>query len=222
MADRENKSIVKGMQHLILCEGKDAQLFMIYYLNSKALADNKQYSEVVQVEDFGGNEQLSSALKLWSKDPNFQNLKSLVVLRDSETDAQGAVDSIKTAFKKAELPVPSCPHQFETDGTLKTGFLLFPECSSDLKNGTLEDLCLSVLEESGVTGISEIDSFLSDLEKREIRIFPRRFKTRLHTYFSITDDFVSLKIGEAAKAGAFDWNSPKLDQIKSFLEEMIR
>lgn len=222
MADRENKSIVKRMQHLILCEGKDAQRFMIYYLNSKALADNKQYSEAVQVEDFGGNEQLSSALKLWSKDPEFLNLKSLVVLRDAETDAQSAVDSIKSAFRKADLPVPACPHQFETDGSLKTGFLLFPECSSNLKNGALEDLCLSILEESEVSGISEIDGFLSDLEKREIRTFPRRFKTRLHTYFSITDDFVSLKIGEAAKAGAFDWNSSKLDQMKSFLEEMVK
>lgn len=221
MSGTENRSIKKGMQHLILCEGKDECLFMIYYLNSEALSYNKQYSETVQVEDFGGNEDLCNALKSWSNDPNFLELKSLVVVRDAEKNAQAAVDSIINAFKNADLPVPPRSNEFKTGNGLKTGFFLFPKCSSEPVNGTLEDLCFSILMEKEAP-ISEIETFLSDLQTHKNRTFPRPFKTKLHTYFSITDKFVSLKIGEAAKAGAFDWSSPELEPIRIFLDEMVR
>ena len=68
--------------------------------------------------------------------------------------------------------------------------------------------------------LDEINLFICKLKDKELRSFPRKFKTRLHTYFSITDNYVSLKIGEAAKAGAFNWESPKLSPLKSFLYEV--
>lgn len=210
-----NNSIKEGMKHLILCEGRDEWNF----LTELSKAFNNQYS-IVQIENFGGNDNLRLALKTWSIDPNFRNLKSLIVVRDAERDANVAVDSIKSAFKNANLPVPPSPHQFETaEGGVKTGFVLFPKCSPELVNGTLEDLCLSILKEKNPP-MSEIDAFISDLKANNRKI-TRDFKTKLHTYFSITDKFVSLKIGEAAKAGAFDWSSSELDQIKSFLGEMV-
>lgn len=229
MSSRKNNSIGEGKQHLILCEGMDEKMFLIWYLNYLKKDINSNF-ETIQVEDFGGNDDLHSnkedksvknQLELWSKDPNFRNIKSLVVVRDAERDENAAVNSIKSAFKNAGLPVPSSSHEFKNGDSLKTGFLLFPKCSSEPVKGTLEDLCLSILKESEPP-IDEIEMFISDLNTRKNREFPHLFKTKLHTYFSITDDFVSSKIGEAARDGAFDWNSSKLDPIKSFLEEMIK
>ncbi len=41
-----------------------------------------------------------------------------------------------------------------------------------------------------------------------------------NTYFSVTDRYVSLKIGEAARAGAFDWENKALDALRRFVESM--
>lgn len=38
-----------------------------------------------------------------------------------------------------------------------------------------------------------------------------------NTYFSVTDDFVSMKIGEAARANAFNWSTDKLVPLKKFI-----
>ena len=83
---------------------------------------------------------------------------------------------------------------------------------------------LIVLEDSPLylnLNIEEIDTFMKLLGDKHKREFPHEFKTKLHTYFSITDKFVGLKIGEAAKAGVFDWNSTRLDFLKSFLLSAI-
>ena len=42
MPRKTNSKIVK--EHLILCEGRDAQEFLIAFLNSKALAENPAFS----------------------------------------------------------------------------------------------------------------------------------------------------------------------------------
>lgn len=227
MPTKENRSsdnhrIRDGMKHLILCEGRDEWNFLVSYLNSKALEERSEYSGTIQVEDFGGNEELPTKLMLWVRAPGFENLKSLIVIRDAESSAETASNCVIRAFEKAGLPVPTSPHHFVSDEKIKTGFLLFPECSSELRDGTLEDLCLSILEENDDAVLNEVETFLSDLESRCVLSFPRRFKAKLHTYFSIEDKYVSLKIGEAAKAGAFNWYSSNLNQIKSFLSEMIQ
>jgi hypothetical protein len=59
------------------------------------------------------------------------------------------------------------------------------------------------------------------LENYRREPFSRIFKAKLHTYFSVHNDYASLKIGEAAAAGAFDWNSPVLDPLKNFIQEIL-
>ena len=41
----------------------------------------------------------------------------------------------------------------------------------------------------------------------------------IHTYFSVNEKYISLKIGEAAKAGAFAWDHEKLAGLKSIILE---
>lgn len=219
MPRKTNHKIVK--RHLILCEGRDEQEFLIVYLESSALADFPMFSEEIQVMDFGGNEELPMKLKILKNTSGYREVESLLIIRDAERNPKQAVCQIQNALKQAELPVPDEVCQW-SGNRLKVAFLLFPTCDSTIKVGTLEDLCLSILSETAAASIlDDIDQFLWSLEENHKRKFPHKFKTELHTYFSITDKFVSMKIGEAAKAGAFDWTSNRLAGLKKLILEVF-
>lgn len=214
-----NREIKK--QHLIICEGRDAQEFLINYLNSEALDSSPYFSKDIQVIDFGGNDDLTKFLELLRNMANFDDVKSLLIIRDAETDFQSAIQSIQKSLKSNELSVPESTFMWK-DGAPKIGFLLFPTCNAEPTNGTLEDLCLSILSSAKAPELKqEIAHFMDTLKEKHQFNFARSFKTQLHTYFSIHDNYVSLKIGEAAKAGAFDWNHKKLAPLKEFLSKIF-
>ena len=217
---QETAKIVK--QNVIFCEGVDERNFLIYYLNSEEMKEYPIFSNDIQVIDFGGNEELKSKLELLRISPGFNQIKFLFIIRDAESDAKKAVAQIRSSLRKNGLPVPKGPGEWESaeDG-ITIGFLLFPTCDDTADAGTLEDLCLSILKQPDhFTMTEEIHKFLEHLRREYQREFPHEHKTKLHTYFSITDKFIGMKIGEAANAQAFDWNSPNLEFLKNFLLKM--
>ena len=56
----ERKKILKS--YLLLCEGRDAERFLINYLECEALAQDQRFNNDIQVLDFGGNEDLCNFL----------------------------------------------------------------------------------------------------------------------------------------------------------------
>lgn len=209
--------------HIIFCEGRDAWNFLISFLNCQELKSVPFLSRDIQVMDFGGNEELRQKLEVLRLSPGFSALKSLLIVRDAEKNAEGAVSQIKNSLKSVGLPVPAGPGEWavsEEKGQ-KVGFLLFPTCDKDAQSGTLEDLCLAILKPADHAAmLEEIQDFLGSLKERRQLFLRHEHKTKLHTYFSITDGFVGMKIGEAARAQAFDWNSEKLNFLKGFLIEL--
>lgn len=215
MPRKTNDKIRK--EYLILCEGRDAEEFLITYLNSKALEEVSAFSNDFQVMDFGGNEQLADYMLILKNMEGFEKVKSMIIVRDAETNTESAICQIQAALKKCDLPVPPEPYCLEGEN-IKIGYLLFPTCAAEVKQGALEDLCLAILAEKNHGAIlNEIDGLMEKLEDKYSRKFPHEFKSKLHSYFSVTDEFVSLKIGEAARAGAFDWDNEKLLPLKEFL-----
>ena len=205
-----------------MCEGKDDLGFLCYWLNSPALADNKAFSTDFQILPFDGTGNLPTFLEALKVRSGFGIVESILVVRDADENADSAKESVISAFKQAKLPTPKKPHEWQTDGQIKTGFLLFPTCTQDAENGTLEDLCLQILkDEKSNEVITRADHLIDSLKKDDLRTFPHEHKAKLHTYFSVTDEYISLKVGEAAKAGAFDWNSSKLSPLRAFLEELL-
>ena len=219
MARETNKRIQK--ENLILCEGRDEEEFLIKYLNSAELSSAEYFANDFQVMDFGGNQNLSNYLNLIKNMDGFDKVKSILIIRDAERNAEVARQEIINALRNAGLPFPESPHSW-VGNSIKIGFLLFPACSDKLIDGTLEDLCISILsEEEGDAILGEIQGFMNHLTAECCRSFPHEFKTKLHTYFSITDRYVSLKIGEAAAAGAFDWGNRELAPLHDFLSELF-
>ena len=98
--------------------------------------------------------------------------------------------------------------------------MLFP---LNNRAGTLEDLCLRILSENNNKNIlSTIESFLDVMESSYGRSYHRKHKNKLHTYLSSSDKYVTMLLGIASSAGAFDWGSDELESFKSFLTEGFR
>ena len=216
---KEKVEIYPETPHLILCEGMDAYFFLMWFLDflkkeSPIFADFKVY-------DFGGISELKRYLPNIAKTGRFREVvKSICVVRDAERDASGAVQSIKNALRDSGFAVPDKPYLRQSDSSVSyssiaTGFVLFPKCDDNPQNGTLEDLCLNILAKEDA--VSVLDNAADVLEKYKFR---KPHKNRLHTYFSLTDEFVSMKIGEAARIGAFSFHGHAIDSLKAFLIKM--
>ena len=212
----ERKKIIKP--YLILCEGRDAQEFLIKYLNSEALAQDKRFSNDIQIFDFGGNDDIYNFLMNLRNMDGFDRVTNMAIIRDAEKDYTKACNEVSRSLKKSGfVSVEQCGTWAGDDTGLKVGFILFP---LDNNNGTLEDLCLRILSEKNSKNIlSTVDEFLEDMETTYGRVYRRKHKNRLHTYLSSSDEYVTKPLGLASSAGAFDWGSDELSPLKRFLTE---
>mgnify|MGYP001029752010 CR=1 FL=1 len=203
-------------KHLILCEGSDAVGFINNYLYSQC----RERCNEIQVANFGGNPDLRKFLELLRVTPGFSDLHSLLIIRDAEKDIRSALDQVRFALKDYHFAMPKTQGEWE-DGTPRTCFLLFPALGREIEAGTLEDLCMSILAEPEVDKVTDrVDCFLDTLRQDGLRHFAYLHKTKLHTYFSVTNNFVTKNVGVAAKAGAFNWSHPNLDPLKDCLSKM--
>ena len=212
----ERKRIVKP--YLILCEGKDAEMFLINYLESEALSEDLRFSNEIQVLDFGGNDNLNNFLLNLKNMDKFSQVVSLAVIRDAENDYSMACREVSGTLVKCGFTPPDSDGSWTYDDNgLKVGFMLFP-LNND--SGTLEDLCLRILAEKGTKDIlTSINEFLTVMESSHDRHYRRKHKNRLHTYLSSSDEFVTMPLGLASSAGAFNWNSSELECLRDFLSE---
>ena len=230
--DKKDKiKIYPETPHLILCEGADAYYFLIRLLDFFKESDPGTKSEndsgfkSFRAYDFGGTSELKQYLDSLAKTDDFKKIvRSLCVIRDAEASAEGAGQSIQRVFQDLGFAVPQKPCSWTTEGSEKypsipTGFILFPSCGATPENGTLEDLCLRILAKEGAKKVlSDADDALKPYTEQ----LPRLPKNRLHTYFSLTDEFVSLKVGEAAQAQAFCYDVSEIESLKSFLWQMAK
>lgn len=212
----ERKKILKS--YLLLCEGKDAERFLINYLESDTLAKDQRFSNEIQVLDFGGNENLSNFLMSLKNMDKFDQVTSLAIIRDAEKDYTRACQEVCGSLKKCGFVSPeSCGSWIRNVNGLNVGYLLFP---LDNNAGTLEDLCLRILSEKDYKDIlSSIDRFLSLMESSYGRSYRRKHKNTLHTYLSSSDDYVTMPLGLAASKGAFNWDSGEIEPLKNFLSD---
>ena len=110
----------------------------------------------------------------------------------------------------------------ESKLNIKVGYALFPIFDSDKTSGTLEDLCLCTLfHQASAMSLKVVDDAVTKVEKDGEKL-RRPHKNKLHTYLSLTNDFVGLKIGESAKANAFCFSAREFEPLKTLLNEMLK
>lgn len=207
-------------KYLIICEGIDTMGFLIHYLNSPCLKDDMRFSNDIQACNMGGIHDLSRFIGTLKNLEGFDEVRQILVLRDAETDVQAAVRAVKKSFQENSLPVPGGCNQWKSsvDNSIKTAFTLLPNCSDCPATGTIEDLCWAILKDENAEEMKkDVQSFISQIIQKYDSIGSHEHKSRVHTYFSLNKDYISLKIGEAAKAGAFNWESEKLSALRKVI-----
>jgi hypothetical protein len=215
MAPRSEKEEIR-QKKLLLAEGGDDYYFCRAACQTLGVDD-------VQVLDFGGIDNLRAYLKALILLPGFEIVETIVIARDAEQSAVGAVLSVKGAISNAGLDVPANPFEFSC-GKPRVAFMLFPgyashgqEGKKELREGALEDLCMEIAKD--VSTFKCVDDYIQCLRSvgQEIR---HLHKIRIHAYLAGIDRLSGLKIGEAARAGAWDLQNPDFDQFRQIITNM--
>ena len=209
--------------HLIICEGRDALSYMICFLQPLKKTDD-QYGKF-QVMNPGGINQLHRFVEELPKMPNFSMVRSIIIARDSEKNPKGASQAVRASLNKGGFSVPSVPgkvaYPIENKHSIKIGYVLFPKIDSEDTAGTLEDLCLNTLASPDKDGILAIADCAIESVINQTGRLKRSHKNRFHTYLSLTNDFVGMKIAQASRKKAFDFCSDETKALRDLLFAML-
>ena len=189
----------------LLVEGVDAKFFCMWACKAYGF-------ENIQVQDFGGINDLDDFLDMIKVLPNYEKVPAILIVRDAETNPEEAIQSIKESLKKNGFNIPAEPYSYLPS---KPGieFALLPgNTNAECKYcpGALEDLCMLTVKEDPL--LKKVDEFLETIQ-RKVKL-THLHKSRLYSYLAVKDKFVGMKLGEAARAGAWDWKHPNLSKLK--------
>ena len=184
---------------LLIVEGKDALNFF------KAMARYCARSDV-QVLDFGGVNELPSALSALVRTPGWNQVVSLGIIRDAEKDARSSKQSVDHAMNKAELP--------SSGNNPRVSIFILPD---NERPGMLETLLCESFETDEVNNC--IGEFFACCEDRANVKVGRIEKARAHAYLATRED-PHVSVGVAAQKGYWDLSHQAFEQLRKFIEEL--
>lgn len=192
----------------LLVEGNDQRNFFEAFIEHLAL-------ENIQVQNFGGVDELRGFLLALVDAPNFhETVQSLGIVRDAETSATGAFQSVQTSLANAELPVPDSPGK-RTNASPAVTALILPD---ENRQGMLETL---LCESFSATPVDQcIDDFFECVERSSgVSTIGRSDKARARVYLT-TKPEPHLSVGVAAKRGYWDLQHGVFSHIRNFLQQL--
>ena len=94
----------------LLVEGNDQRNFFGELVQHLKIED-------LQIQDFGGVDEIRGFLRVMVKQSGFHGtVKVLGIVRDAESSAQGAFQSVQSSLRNAGLPVPDRPGESARPG----------------------------------------------------------------------------------------------------------
>ena len=195
-------SIDKSKQ--LLVEGEDENQFF------GALLDHLENDEI-QVQSYGGKDNLRRFLKAFLNVPIFDEVQSIGIVRDADTDAATAFKSVQNSLTSVELPVPD-EMLAPATGALRVGIFIMPDNSNP---GALEDLCLNALE--GDLAIGCVSDFIQCIQDSVQKVPKNMAKARMHAFLASRED-PELRLGIAAHRGYLPWGNAAFGQLIEFVK----
>lgn len=193
--------ISKSIQ--LLVEGRDQLNFFEAYIRRVELQNS------VQVQDFGGVNELRGFLLALVDAPGFETVVSVGIVRDAEESATGARRSVEDSLRNAGLPAPG-----DADGGdgLAVQVLILPGDGEE--QGMLETLlCRSVVDEpvnDCINGFLECADALPGIDIR------KPHKARAHAYLA-TQPEPQVSVGVAALKGYWPLDHEAFAGVRTFL-----
>jgi hypothetical protein len=201
------KPIIPKKPTVLIVEGNEDKFFF------EALLKHLQITSI-QVEGIGGKTQIGTNLLEFRDQAGFDTVvKTLAVVRDADDNPQGAFQSVCSALKKANLPVPTKRSQF-AEGSPKTGILILP---SMMTTGSLEDVCLAAIENNPILQSCVTDYFVC-VQKNGLPLPREMSKARIQVFLAAIEP--DQRLGESAKSGHWDWSHPAFAPLIAFLRQI--
>lgn len=194
---------------LLLVEGIDDARFCDAFLRQGL----QQTS--VQIAQVGGTTQfrpfIANTLK---SSENLPNLRRLGIVTDADTNATAAFQRVRDALADAGFPAPRRVWDTAQPNSLGVSVAVLPDGSAP---GDLEALCLRSIAAEPLTACVDQYIACASADGREIA---EPNKARLHAYLAAASSQPGLRLGEAAAAGVWDWQSPAFNRIRQFLLDL--
>ncbi|KFZ32293.1 hypothetical protein JS44_12375 [Anoxybacillus flavithermus] len=156
-------------EKLLLVEGKDEVNFFEALLEQSGI-------EGFEIIDVGGKRNFAKELKMLALLTGFEKVKTLIIVRDADDNADDAFASARSALHSIHFHTPNCQNELREYEGRKVGIYIMP---GNFENGMLEDLCMSSVADQPV--ISCIESFLSVSSKRDV--YQRTYLKQKHMFF---------------------------------------
>ena len=187
-------------------EGRQDELFFGAFMRRLGIYD-------VQIQDCRGKDNLGPLLEAISQDTDFHLVQSIGIVRDADTSASSAFQSVQGSLRNAGLSVP-IEMLVASEGTPKIAVFVMPDNSA---GGALEDLCLATLE--GDPAMPCVNDFLQCVGGR-VETPPQNVaKARMHAFLASREDS-ELRLGEAAQRGYLPWGNAAFEPLTEFLTNL--
>ncbi len=181
---------------LLIVEGKDAENFLGAMVRHCGRRD-------IQVQEYGGINDLSRYLRAIVVAPNWSRVATLGIIRDAETNAQSAMQSVRGAIAQAGMSIDGADPRIST--------FIFPD---GRRPGMLETLLCDSFADSPINDC--INEFLACSTERTGANVKRMEKARAHAYLATRED-PHVSVGVAAQKDYWDLGHPAFEQLRDFI-----
>ena len=187
----------------LLVEGNDQRNFFEAMVEHMALSG-------VQVQNFGGVDELRRYLAAFVSMPGFSMVRRIGIVRDAETSATSAFHSVQSSLRNAGLPAPAEPAVVTGDEP-SVSVLVLPDGAD---SGMLETLLCMTFAGTAVDRC--IDKLFECVEAACPEASKRPEKARCRTWLATKPD-PHLSVGVAAKRGYWKLGHPAFEGVQTFL-----
>ncbi len=191
----------------LLVEGRDGFNFF------EAFADHLQIGHL-QVRDFGSGGELRDFLEGLVAMPRFsEEVQSIGIIRDAESNAVAAFESVQSSLENVGLPVPSQPAMRAGAGP-SASVLILP---GEGREGMLETLLWESLADTPERGC--VDDFLRCVTDSRSAPVRNPDKARTFAYLAAGEE-PRHSVGVAARRGQWAFAHVAFAGVRQFLSEL--
>ena len=168
----------------------------------------------VQVNQYRGRDNLRPLLKALPLLDGFENINSLAVVADVNSNRNGTEQRIRAALSAANLPSPRRSLEVLVQDNMRVCYLVVPHGA---ESGMIEDVCLASVQAD--LAIDCVERYFECIEQTNVR-GPREVwlaKARLHAFLA-SRERPDLRLGEAADAGIWDFGADAFRPLKDLLQ----
>jgi hypothetical protein len=192
----------------LLVEGKDVEIIFSLFIEQMGISD-------LQIQDYGGVDEFPGFLEQFVFSHKFRsgNVVSLGIVRDAETSAEAAFQSICGALDRVKLTKPDLP-LVPKGVNPKINILILPDASTP---GMLETLLLRAVANDPVMVC--IDQYF-DCINQQTEYLPSPIDKAKALAFLASRQNIKPLLGHAARAGYWNFNSSVYNDVRSFLKSL--